>query len=199
MIYKDRKLLMVALTGLLVFGLVGCGAPTEEKSAKTPDEEQPKEILEVLSAEEMIKLMPDSWPGDWTLFMTSYMPEPVILEALAGEGSILLPLGKGKEGPLQQAAQKVRISIEDVQDLNAERDFELIDKTQKTPTGTVIMEATTFLGHKAQISKIPEIMNTITLEFYSGRLHIEARGFGDEGITLDDLKALCGALKLPKQ
>jgi hypothetical protein len=198
MIYKDRKLLMVALTGLLVFGLVGCGAPTEEKSAKTPDEEQPKEILEVLSAEEMIKLMPDSWPGDWTLFMPSYMPEPVILEALAGEGGILLPLGKGK-GPLQQAAQKVRITINDVQDLNAERDFEPIDETQKTPTGTVIMEAITLKGHKAQISKVPEMMNTMILEFYSGRFNIEATGVGDEGTTLDDLKALCGALKLPKQ
>ncbi len=193
---KRTKLFVLSLIGLLVFGLAGCGGPKEEEEAQAPEVEQPEEMLEALSPEEMNELLPDSWPDGWTLCPPGYVGSEG--EALVDTGSIALFLGKGegKIGP----AQKVQINIEDLMDLNAEKSFEPMEEgTTKTPTGTVIVESTTLKGHTAQLSKVPEMMNTITLKFCAGRFEIEAIGRGDEGTSVNDLKALCGALKLPQE
>lgn len=194
---SGRRLAMVILTGLLVFGLAGCGAPKEEETTKEPATEQPGQRLEALSAEEMKKLLPDSWLGGWTLFAPGHTSKakPEDIDMMVDEGSVALFLGKGKGkiGP----AQKVIIGITDLQDLSAENYFEPENLRQKSATGgLVIMEAITFKGHKAQVSKAPDMGGYITLKYCSGRFEVEVQGWEDQGTTLDDLKTLCSALKL---
>lgn len=194
---KDRKLIMVVLAGLLVFGFVGCGAPEEKETAEASVTEQLGQRLETLSAEEMKKLLPDSWPGAWTLFATGHTSEvkPEDIDMMVDEGSVALYLGKGKGkiGP----AQRVIIYITDLQDLSAEKGFKTENLRQKAATGElVILEAITFKGHKVQVSKVPDMMGYFTLKYCSGRFEVEVQAWEDQGTTLDDLKTLCSALKL---
>jgi len=194
---KDRKLIMVVLTGLLVFGFVGCGAPEEKETAEAPVTEQPGQRLEILSAEEMKKLLPDSWPGGWILFATGHTSKakPEDIDMMVDEGSVALYLGKGKSkiGP----AQKVILGITDLQDLSAEKGFETQNLKQQDASGIlVILEAITFNGHKAQVAKVPDMMGSMNLKYCSGRFEVEVQAWEDQGTTLDDLKTLCSALKL---
>ena len=182
-------------------GRVDCGTAKKEKIAK----EQPKEKLPVLSEEEMKKLVPEQWPDDWHIFIQRIGDQTIehctFSETDDGGLVCVLLLQKGtatKDGvPTQQA----NLKLYDLLDPSAEEQFTPIDRTDKGPDGTVglVYKAITFNGHKAQLMKLPGKENTIFITYRSGRFEIRVNNHVvDQGITLDDLKVLCRALKLPK-
>lgn len=201
MIYNGRKSLMLILTGLLVVWLAGWSAPEGEQGQK----------LKALSKAEMRKLLPDPWPDDWHIFIQQIGKQKIehceFMQWNSGglRCKVLLQKGTATKGavagltngvPTQQAI----IKIIDLQDPSAEDQFTPKNMEHKKPDKTVLMteEAITFNGHKAQLTKLLTMKDTIIIKYRSGRFEIDVQNMGGQGIGMDDLKVLCKALNLPK-
>jgi hypothetical protein len=185
---------MLILTGLLLVFVVGWSAPAEQQGQK----------LKALSEAEMIKLLPDPWPDDWHIFIQHIGNQTIehcsFSERDNGGLVCVLLLQKGTATKYGMPTQQAKIKIHDVRDLSAEDQFTPKDMEHKKPDGTVLMtdKAITFNGHKAQLTKLLTMKDTIIIKYRSGRFEIEVQNMGGQGIGIDDLKVLCKALNLPK-
>ena len=200
MICNGRKLLMLILTGLLVVWLAGWSAPAEQQGQK----------LKALSKAEMRKLLPDPWPDDWHIFIQQIGKQTIehceFMQWSSGglRCRVLLQKGTATKGAVAgltngMPAQQANIKIIDLRDPSAEDQFTPKDIEHKDPDGTVLMtdKAITFNGHKAKLTKLLSMKDTIIIKYRSGRFEIEVQSPG-QGIGIDDLKVLCKALNLPK-
>lgn len=194
MIYNGRKLLMLILTGLLLVFVVGWSAPEGQQGQK----------LKALSEAEMIKLLPDPWPDDWHIFIQHIGKQTIkhceFMQWTSGGLWCKVLLQKGTATKYGMPAQQAIIKIIDLRDPLAEDQFTPKDMEHKKPDGTVLMtdKAITFNGHKAKLTKLLSMKDTIIIKYRSGRFEIEVQNMGGQGIGIDDLKVLCKALNLPK-
>jgi hypothetical protein len=199
------ELMMAVLTAFLVTVLLGCGQATEEDIAKETPKGQPEGKLKALPEEEMKKLLPDSWPDDWHVFVQRIGEQKIehCTFSQADDGGLVcvLLLQKGTATKDGMPTQQANLKIYDLLDPFAEEQFAPEDRTDKGPDGTVVMiyEAITFNGHKAQLVKLPGMKDMIDITYRSGRFEIRVQNPGGQGIGMDDLEKVCSALKLPKQ